>query len=135
MTRSEVTRASFDEAAGTWTVEVNRDGQPVTLRPTQLVLATGSRASRTCRNSPAWSGSRAGSSMSSQHKGPDDWAGKKAVVIGSNNSAHDICAALWGGRRRCDDGAALVHPYRALGQPDGDWSGVGFIPNRRWPMG
>jgi putative flavoprotein involved in K+ transport len=22
-------------------------------------------------------------------------AGKKAVVLGSNNSAHDICAALW----------------------------------------
>ena len=23
------------------------------------------------------------------------YAGKKAVVVGSNNSAHDICAALW----------------------------------------
>jgi putative flavoprotein involved in K+ transport len=32
---------------------------------------------------------------SSQHPGPDDYVGKKAVVIGSNNSAHDICAALW----------------------------------------
>jgi putative flavoprotein involved in K+ transport len=32
---------------------------------------------------------------SSQHSGPDAYEGKKAVVIGSNNSAHDICAALW----------------------------------------
>jgi putative flavoprotein involved in K+ transport len=32
---------------------------------------------------------------SSQHPGPDAYAGKRAVVIGSNNSAHDICAALW----------------------------------------
>ncbi len=32
---------------------------------------------------------------SSQHPGPDAYTGKKAVVIGSNNSAHDICAALW----------------------------------------
>ncbi|MCQ6493052.1 NAD(P)/FAD-dependent oxidoreductase, partial [Vibrio parahaemolyticus] len=32
---------------------------------------------------------------SSQHPGPDAYAGKKVVVIGSNNSAHDICAALW----------------------------------------
>ena len=32
---------------------------------------------------------------SSQHPGPDAYKGKKAVVIGSNNSAHDICAALW----------------------------------------
>jgi putative flavoprotein involved in K+ transport len=32
---------------------------------------------------------------SSKHPGPDRYAGKRAVVIGSNNSAHDICAALW----------------------------------------
>lgn len=32
---------------------------------------------------------------SSKHPGPDAYAGKRAVVIGSNNSAHDICAALW----------------------------------------
>ena len=32
---------------------------------------------------------------SSQHPGPDAYAGKRAVIIGSNNSAHDICAALW----------------------------------------
>ena len=32
---------------------------------------------------------------SSQHPGPDAYRGKRAVVIGSNNSAHDICAALW----------------------------------------
>ena len=25
----------------------------------------------------------------------DDYRGKKCVVLGSNNSAHDICAALW----------------------------------------
>ncbi|TIP78392.1 MAG: NAD(P)/FAD-dependent oxidoreductase, partial [Mesorhizobium sp.] len=32
---------------------------------------------------------------SSKHPGPDSYFGKKVVVIGSNNSAHDICAALW----------------------------------------
>jgi putative flavoprotein involved in K+ transport len=32
---------------------------------------------------------------SSAHPGPDAYAGKKAVVIGSNNSAFDICGALW----------------------------------------
>ena len=32
---------------------------------------------------------------SSQHPGPDRYRGRRAVVIGSNNSAHDICAALW----------------------------------------
>jgi putative flavoprotein involved in K+ transport len=32
---------------------------------------------------------------SSKHPGPEAYAGKKCVVLGSNNSAHDICAALW----------------------------------------
>ena len=32
---------------------------------------------------------------SSEHPGPDAYEGKRCVVIGSNNSAHDICAALW----------------------------------------
>jgi putative flavoprotein involved in K+ transport len=32
---------------------------------------------------------------SSKHPGPDAYVGKRVVVIGSNNSAHDICAALW----------------------------------------
>ena len=32
---------------------------------------------------------------SSQHPGPDAYRGKKVVVVGANNSAHDICAALW----------------------------------------
>ena len=32
---------------------------------------------------------------SSAHPGPDAYRGKKAVIIGSNNSAFDICGALW----------------------------------------
>src|SRR3981189_954376 len=32
---------------------------------------------------------------SSAHPGPDAHAGRRAVVIGSNNSAFDICGALW----------------------------------------
>ena len=32
---------------------------------------------------------------SSKHPGPEACKGKKAVVLGSNNSAHDSCAALW----------------------------------------
>lgn len=32
---------------------------------------------------------------SSAHPGPDHYVGKKVVVVGSNNSAHDICKALY----------------------------------------
>ncbi len=87
--------ASYDEEKGEWTVVVERDGQEITLRPKQLVLATGMSGKA---NVPKFKGMdrfRGEQHHSSQHPGPDAYAGKKVVVIGSNNSAHDICAALW----------------------------------------
>ena len=94
-TRSEVEKAAFDEASGTWSVEVDRDGEKITLHPTQLVLATGMSGKANMPKFPGMDSFKGTIQHSSQHKGPDDWAGKKVVVIGSNNSAHDICAALW----------------------------------------
>jgi putative flavoprotein involved in K+ transport len=94
-TRSEVTRASYDAAAGKWRVEVNRDGETVTLEPTQLVLATGMSGKPNMPHFPGMEDFKGTIQHSSQHAGPDDWTGKKVVVIGANNSAHDICAALW----------------------------------------
>jgi putative flavoprotein involved in K+ transport len=93
--RSTCKSASFDEATQEWTVVVDRDGPEVTLRPKQLVLATGMSAKP---NLPTYKGMdtfKGDQHHSSVHPGPDAWRGKRAVVIGSNNSAHDICAALW----------------------------------------
>jgi len=94
-TRSKVEKASFDEASGTWAVEVNRDGEKITLHPTQLVLATGMSGKPNMPSFPGMDSFGGTIQHSSQHDGPDAWAGKKVVVVGSNNSAHDICAALW----------------------------------------
>lgn len=87
--------ASFDEETQEWTVVVDRDGQEVTLRPRQLVLATGMSGKANVPNFPGMETFKGDQHHSSKHPGPDQWRGKKAVVIGSNNSAHDICAALW----------------------------------------
>ena len=87
--------ASYDEATGEWTVVVDRDGEEITLRPRQLVLATGMSGKP---NVPTLKGQdrfRGDQHHSSQHPGPDAYKGKKAVIIGSNNSAFDICGALW----------------------------------------
>ena len=87
--------ARYDEANGEWIVEVERAGQPITLRPKQLVLATGMSGKP---NMPTFKGMdvfKGEQHHSSQHPGPDAYQGKKVVVIGANNSAHDICAALW----------------------------------------
>ena len=40
-TSTSATSARWDEDAQEWVVELERDGEPVTLRPKQLVLATG----------------------------------------------------------------------------------------------
>jgi putative flavoprotein involved in K+ transport len=94
-TRSTCQSASYDEATKEWTVTVNRDGKQVTLKPKQLIFATGMSSKA---NMPSFHGMenfKGDQHHSSKHPGPDAFKGKKAVVIGSNNSAHDICAALW----------------------------------------
>ena len=88
-------KASYDEARGEWTVNVVRNGKPVTLKPRQLVLATGMSAVPNLPTFPGMEKFKGEQHHSSKHPGPDAYAGKKCVVIGSNNSAHDICAALW----------------------------------------
>ena len=59
---TEAKSASYNEQTGEWTVTVERDGQPLVLRPKQLVLATGMSAARTCPASRAWTSSAAISS-------------------------------------------------------------------------
>ncbi|AWG99070.1 FAD-dependent oxidoreductase [Rhodococcus ruber Chol-4] len=93
--KTTCTSASYDETTGEWTVNVVRDGEPLVLRPKQLVLATGMSGKPNIPTFPGMDRFRGDQHHSSHHPGPDAYAGKKAVVIGANNSAHDICAALW----------------------------------------
>jgi putative flavoprotein involved in K+ transport len=87
--------ATYDEATREWTVTVERDGTPVVLRPKQLVLATGVSGKPNVPVLPGQEVFRGDQHHSSAHPGPDAYRGKKCVVIGSNNSAFDICGALW----------------------------------------
>ena len=96
-TKTGAKSAEFDAASGTWTVVVDRDGEEVTLRPTQLVMATGMSGKKRMPDFPGMDVFKGVQQHSSEHNGPDAWKGKKVVVVGSNNSAHDICAALWEG--------------------------------------
>lgn len=94
-TRSEVTSASWDERTQQWTVTVDRGEETVVLTPRHLVFATGMSGKPNIPSFPGMDVFEGEQHHSSQHPGPDAYTGKKAVVIGSNNSAHDICAALW----------------------------------------
>ena len=86
--------ASYDDAAQHWTVVVDRDGEQITLQPTQLVLATGMSGKASVPTVPGQDIFAGDQHHSSKHPGPDGYAGRTVVVIGSNNSAHDICKAL-----------------------------------------
>ncbi|GAA5123702.1 NAD(P)/FAD-dependent oxidoreductase [Haloechinothrix salitolerans] len=92
---TEVRSASYSEETGEWTVQLEREGQPLTLRPKQLVLATGMSGKPNMPDVPGEDVFRGDVHHSSAHPGPDAYAGKRCVVIGSNNSAFDICGALW----------------------------------------
>jgi putative flavoprotein involved in K+ transport len=92
---TEVTSASYSDTDHEWTVQVNKDGQALTLHPTQLVLATGVSGKPNVPSFPGMDVFRGDQHHSSAHPGPDAYKGKTCVVVGSNNSAFDICGALW----------------------------------------
>jgi putative flavoprotein involved in K+ transport len=94
-TRTTCQSASYDNVTKQWTVTVDRDGETVVLKPQQLVLATGMSAVANLPDVPGMESFQGDLHHSSKHPGPDAYSGKKAVVVGSNNSAHDISAALW----------------------------------------
>ena len=87
--------AKFDDRKKQWVVKVMRKGKPVTLKPAHLILATGLSAFANVPKLKGASTFKGEQHHSSQHPGPDKYKGKKVVVVGSNNSAHDISAALW----------------------------------------
>jgi putative flavoprotein involved in K+ transport len=88
-------KARFDEAKQEWEVVVERGGKDITLRPKQLVFALGVSGYPNVPKIPGAESFKGDQHHSSQHPGPEAYKGKKCVVLGSNNSAHDICAALW----------------------------------------
>ncbi len=97
---SECLEASYDEDAHEWTLNVERrrdDGttEQVVLKPTQLVLATGMSGVPNVPQFPGADTFAGEIHHSSQHRDSSVYAGKHCIVVGSNNSAHDICAALW----------------------------------------
>jgi len=87
--------ARYDDATQTWQVQVEHEGKSVALYPKHLVLATGMSGKPNIPTFPGQDIFAGEQQHSSQHPGPDAYAGRRVVVIGANNSAHDICAALW----------------------------------------
>ena len=92
---TECVSASFDEAAQEWTVVVRRDGSEVVLRPKHLVLATGMSGMPNIPDVPGADTFEGDLHHSSRYRSGVAYRGKHAIVVGANNSAHDVCQDLW----------------------------------------
>jgi cation diffusion facilitator CzcD-associated flavoprotein CzcO len=88
-------RGVYDDAEGRWSVVLRRaDGTERTMHPRHIVMATGVSG---IPNRPEIAGLKnfTGTVLhSSQYGDGEAWNGKKAVVIGTGNSGHDIAQDL-----------------------------------------
>ncbi len=94
-TSTECLGAAFNETRKEWTVTVRRGGETLTLKPAHVVLATGMSGVPNTPGIPGAATFRGVQHHSSRHPGGEGFASKRCVVVGSNNSAHDIAADLW----------------------------------------
>lgn len=92
---SECRKASFDAAAKTWTVVVDRGGRTIELKPRQLVFATGSYGPPREVEIKGKERFKGVQYHSSRHETSAPFRGKRCIVVGANSSAHDICADMW----------------------------------------
>ena len=94
-TGTEFESGSYDEKDGRWTVTLVRDGKRRTMRPRHVIVATGVSG---IANLPEIAGLKNfGGTLvhSSRYDDGENWKGKKAIVIGTGNSGHDIAQDLY----------------------------------------
>ena len=89
------TSASWDETAQRWQVEVEREGEKLTLTPEHLVLATGAYGAPKMAPIYEIEPFKGDVIHTSQYGDGSHYTGRKVVVIGSASSAHDVCLDLW----------------------------------------
>lgn len=92
---TECLSASFDEAEKRWTVKLLRDGKPITLRPAQLVFATGAYGPPKVLQLAGAEDFKGEILHSSHYSDGSKYQGKKVVVIGAASSGHDVSVDLW----------------------------------------
>ena len=94
-TGTEFEGGSYDEATGRWTVTLRRtDGTTRVMHPRHIVMATGVSGIPSLpeiASLPDFAGTVL---HSSQYTDGEAWRGRRALVIGTGNSGHDIAQDL-----------------------------------------
>jgi len=117
-------------ADGRWEVTLKRKDEERKVHPRHIVLATGVSGIPNIPDIPALKGFAGKVIHSSQYVDGEDWTGKRAVVIGTGNSGHDIAQDLHSAGAQvtlvqrsptlvinCDPSAQLVYSLYSEGPP------------------
>ncbi|MEY9880245.1 flavin-containing monooxygenase [Bradyrhizobium sp. USDA 329] len=95
-TGTELEGGAYDEASGHWTVTLRRaDGSRRTMHPRHVVMATGVSGIANVPDIPTLDNFKGALVHSSRYEDGENWTGKRAIVIGTGNSGHDIAQDLY----------------------------------------
>jgi len=122
--------ASYDESARRWTATLRRDGEKRVLHPRHIVMATGVSGIPNVPRIAALDKFAGKVIHSHDYADAEPWRGKRAVVIGTGTSGHDIAQDLYSAGAHvtlvqrsptliinCDPSAQLVYGLYSEGPP------------------
>ncbi|MDF1721777.1 MAG: NAD(P)/FAD-dependent oxidoreductase [Minwuia sp.] len=94
-TDTSLTSGAYDAASGTWTLKLESgNGSSRTMRPRHVIIATGVSAIPVIPDLPGLDMFRGTVMHSGEYTDGKAWSGKRALVIGTGNSAHDVAQDL-----------------------------------------
>ena len=94
-TGTEFEGGTYDEAQARWTLRLRRaDGSKRIMHPRHVVMATGVSGIPNLPDIPSLKNFAGHVVHSSRYDDGESWKGKRAIVIGSGNSGHDIAQDL-----------------------------------------
>jgi putative flavoprotein involved in K+ transport len=95
-TGTELQSGRYDEQAKRWTVTLRRtDGGTREMHPRHIVMATGLSGIPSMPDIPSLKNFRGTVLHSSRYGDGEAWTGKKALILGTGNSGHDIAQDLY----------------------------------------
>ncbi|WP_207540881.1 flavin-containing monooxygenase [Sabulicella rubraurantiaca] len=102
-TGTELVSGTWDEAAGCWEVLLrHQDGSERRMRPRHIVFANGVSTTPVMPELPGLKEFRGAVRHSGRYGSGMDWKGKRALVVGTGTSGHDVAQDL------CVSGASEV---------------------------
>jgi cation diffusion facilitator CzcD-associated flavoprotein CzcO len=93
-TGTEFVSGAYDEAQGRWNVVLRSDGVTKEMHPRHIVMATGVSGIPNIPDIPSLKNFGGQVVHSSRYDDGENWHGKRALVIGTGNSGHDIAQDL-----------------------------------------